>query len=214
MKAPAWISRCVGTLRRASLQGVGCFVGVTGLACTAHAAETHRWAADTSFWNATHFLEIRYDADHSGWLQSAREGGFETSDGRWVSFRPWYGKSGLRNTSIAWMTQLSSSWGVIWGFGTGERGIKYTIDPSLKIGAVYRAEISRQTAFSLKATTILGGRLREKTCIGDYSDLGGAQVVNCRLAASPLAPAETLKYSFNEKPLHHRQLMLQFNQQF
>jgi hypothetical protein len=173
-----------------------------------------RVSQGAGFLSATHLIEVRYDADHAGWLQSVRDGGFESSGGRWISFRPFYAKSGWRNTSAAWMTQLSPSWGLIWGVGTGERGAKYVIAPSLKIGAVYRAETSKNSTLTLRATTIFGGRLKEKSCVGDYGDLGGTQQVNCRLAASTLAPADTLRYLFNEKPLHHQQLMLQWSRQF
>ncbi len=135
------------------------------------------------------------------------------SQGHWVSFRPWYDNKGLRNTSLAWMTQVSPSFGVIWGLGTGERAAKYVITPSLKVGAVYQTQLSKNSLFSVKGTTILGGYLREKTCIGNY-DLEGEQEVNCRLAASVLPPAETLKYLYRERPYNHSQLQLQFSLQF
>ncbi len=179
----------------------------------AQAADLGRVGPGQSFWSATHLIEVKYDADHTKWLSPARSGGFETSQGHWVSFRPWYDNKGLRNTSLAWITQISSSFGVIWGVGTGERAAKYVITPSLKVGAVYQTQLSKNSLFSVQGTTILGGYLREKTCIGNY-DLEGEQEVNCRLAASVLPPAETLKYLYRERPYNHSQLQLQFSLQF
>jgi hypothetical protein len=45
----------------------------------------------------------------------------------------------------------------------------------------------------LTIQTLLGGRLREKSCTADYEEEGISEV-NCRLAASLLPPEETLNY--------------------
>ncbi len=60
------------------------------------------------------------------------------------------------------------------------------------------ASQSQQYAF-LSLTTTFGGKLTEKSCEADYGDLGSYSV-NCRLAASQMAPEETLKYLVNAKP--------------
>jgi len=146
-------------------------------------------------------------------MSPVRHGGFEASDGTWVSFRPWYDTT-VRNTTVAWMTQIHPDVGLIWGFGTGERGAKYVIAPSLKIGGIYQKEIFKNGFFSLKATTMLGGKLKEKSCVGYYGEIGGYQEVNCRMAVSVLAPADTLPYLFKERPYNHSQVMLQFTQRF
>lgn len=196
------------------LRWVGGFWGLMALlGQDVRAADLYRVAQGHSFWSATHLIEVKYDEDHTRWLSPARSGGFETSDGRWVSFRPWYDNKGLRNTSLALMTQISSSFGIIWGVGTGERAAKYLITPSLKIGAIYQTQLSKSSVFSVKGSTVLGGQLREKTCIGNYA-LEGEQEVNCRLAASVLPPAETLKYLYRERPYNHTQLQLQFSAKF
>ena len=187
------------------------WVAVLGQA--AHAADLFKIGSGQSFWSATHLIEVKYDADHTKWLSPARSGGFETSQGSWVSFRPWYDNKGLRNTSLAWMTQVSPTFGVIWGVGTGERAAKYVITPSLKLGAIYQTGLSKNSLISVKGTTVLGGQLREKTCIGNY-DLEGEQEVNCRLAASVLPPAETLKYLYRERPYNLSQVQIQFRTQF
>jgi hypothetical protein len=51
----------------------------------------------------------------------------------------------------------------------------------------------------LSLTTTVGGNLTEKSCQADYGVLG-TYGVNCRLAASEMAPEETLKYLVNAKP--------------
>ena len=54
----------------------------------------------------------------------------------------WYGRT-WTDTHLAWMTQASPQWGLIWGFGTGERADKYTIAPSVKLGLAFAAEPRR-----------------------------------------------------------------------
>ncbi len=115
---------------------------------------------------------------------------------------------------MAWMTPLTPHLGVIWGGSTGERGEKYTLAPSLKVGVVFQAAPTKNTVFSIKATTLLGGTLKEKSCRADYGDIGGVQEVNCRLAASTLEPAETLKYLVHEKPYNQNQIQIQLSLHF
>jgi hypothetical protein len=112
------------------------------------------------------------------------------------------------------MTQLSSETGLIWGVGTGERGVKYRISPSFKLGFIHQARLGRCTTFTLRATTTLGGRLREKACTADYGDIGGVQAVNCRLAASEMEPAETLHHLFNDTARDQRQVSVLFSHAF
>ena len=55
----------------------------------------------------------------------------------------------------------------------------------------------------LSALTVRGiawGDLNEQPCEGDYGDIGGVQTVNCRLAATFLAPEETLQYLAHAEP--------------
>jgi hypothetical protein len=112
------------------------------------------------------------------------------------------------------MTQLTPWLGLIWGASTGELGEKYTIDPSVKVGLVIRHDFAKNSSLSFKATTILGGSLREKSCIADYGEVGGQQKVNCRLAATPIAPVDTLQYLYNMKPLNSYFLSLQYSLSF
>lgn len=140
-------------------------------------------------------------------------GGFELAGGQRVGFDRWY-KTSLQDTRVSWMMPITSDWGVIWGVSTGERGTKYTIDPSMKIGLVFNAPIDRKSRLSVKVSTVLGGRLQEKPCTADYGAIGGVQTVNCRLAASEMAPAQTLSYLFNSLPPDLHQMSVSFHQLF
>ena len=162
---------------------------------------------------ATYLIEMKQDNGHSKRLDPLQQAGFESARGAWVSFNPWY-TSAWKDTHVTLMTQLNSQFGVIWGAGTGERGLKYTISPSVRFGAIFQTELQKNSFLSLKATTLLGGQLKEKSCTANYGDLGGTQEVNCRLAASTLTPANTLSYLFNEQSGNKHQVLLQFTRRF
>jgi predicted SprT family Zn-dependent metalloprotease len=57
----------------------------------------------------------------------------------------------------------------LWGFGTGEQAPKYRISPSLKLGLLFTTRPTRDSHFSFRWTTTLGGRIL-RTCI----ELNGA----------------------------------------
>jgi len=159
--------------------------------------------------SATHLIEAQQGSLLSARVSGLIGGGFETAGGAWVGFDRWY-SSRWQDARFTWMTQLSPHLGVIWGFSTGERGEKYEIEPSLKLGFVFHAPLTRSTAVSLRASSIVGGRLRERACLANYGAIGGVQSVNCRLAASVLPPDQTLSYLFNEKPYQKDMFFLQF----
>lgn len=163
--------------------------------------------------STTSLIEIRQGSDLSSRILGLRGQSFESAGGQRVEFSGWYG-SNWTDMRATWMTQLSPNTGFIWGLGTGERGPKYSISPSVKLGFIHQARIDRRTVLTLRATTTLGGRLREKSCTADYGDIGGVQTVNCRLAASTLEPAETLRYLFNETSRGRHQLSVSFNHAF
>ncbi|PZO17277.1 MAG: hypothetical protein DCF26_10000 [Burkholderiales bacterium] len=158
-------------------------------------------------------IEIRQGSDLSSQVRHLKGQGFESSGGERVDFSAWY-SSNWTDMRATWMTQLSPNTGFIWGLGTGENGRKYSISPSLKLGLIHRANIDRRTVLTLRATTTLGGRLREKSCTADYGEIGGVQAVNCRMAASPLEPAETLRYLFNETSRDQHQISVSLSHAF
>ena len=132
----------------------------------------------------------------SGLSQAAADlgvGGYELADGTWTSFHQWY-HTDWPEVHVEFMTQMSDDFGVLWGLGTGERGEKYTIDPSMRVGFIAQAHPTQNSVLALTVNTILGGSLAEHPCEADYGSIGGVQAVHCRLAASHLPPAETLQY--------------------
>lgn len=162
---------------------------------------------------STSLIEIRQGSDLSSRMRGLKGQGFESAGGDRVDFAAWY-STHWTDLRVAWMTQLSSETGLIWGVGTGERGAKYRITPSLKLGLIHQARLGRGTTFTLRATTTLGGRLRESPCTADYGDIGGVQLVNCRLAASELEPVETLRHLFNDTARDQRQVSVLFSHAF
>ncbi|MER9302077.1 hypothetical protein NKJ06_25875 [Mesorhizobium sp. M0293] len=125
-------------------------------------------------------------------------GGYELQDGSRISFNQWYHASWV-DMHVELLTQITEDTGILWGFGTGEEGEKYRIEPSLKLGFLTQMHPGPNSTLSLSLTTTLGGKLTEKPCEANYGDFG-TYSVNCRLAASEMAPEETLKYLVNAKP--------------
>lgn len=155
---------------------------------------------DHTFIQSTYLIEITQDSSLSLKARNLSLGGFETSGGNWVGFNSWYSTK-WSDTSFSWITQLNPHLGLIWGLSSGERAEKHSIDPGLRLGFLFQTQSGKRSLFSISGSTILGGRLREKTCTADYGEIGGVQEVNCRLAATVLEPSETLKYLYNEKPI-------------
>lgn len=139
--------------------------------------------------------------------------GYESQSGDKITFDKWYSHK-WTDARIAFLTKLDNSFGIIWGFSTGEKGQKYAIAPSAKVGFIYLEQLTKNSSLSIKATYTIGGKLKEKACTADYGDVGGVQQVNCRLAASMLAPADTLPYLLNEHPRDYKTVMIQYNWQF
>ena len=159
------------------------------------------WPSIQNFIDATHLIDFKQGSELSGKVSDSSAGGFETAQGNFVSFKQWY-QTNWTDTKTVWMTEINPNLGVIWGFSTGEKAEKYEISRSVTIGFAYSTQIDKTSFLSIRGTTILGGNLREKSCTADYGDIGGIQEVNCRLAASPLPPSETLMHLFNDKPLN------------
>ena len=170
---------------------------LTFMSAWAWALPNGNWKLDSA--TSTHFVEITQGSELSKLASRYRDGGFQSAGGQWVGFDKWY-RPKWTDTHVTWMTQVSPEFGVLWGASTGERAEKYSIAPSLKLGAVYQTKVGLNAYFSIRATTVIGGRMKEKTCTANYGDIGGIEQVNCRLAASEMTPAETLKYLTNGLP--------------
>ena len=161
----------------------------------------------------TYLVELIQGSELTKTVRDASRYGFETARGDWVSFKGWY-TSNWTDSRVTFMTEVHPTFGLLWGFGTGEYGKKYSIDPSFKVGFIWRQDVSRNSSLSFRATTTLGGILREKPCIADYGEIGGLQPVNCRLAASTISPSSTLQYNYNMKPYNYYFLSLQYQISF
>ena len=174
---------------------------------------TKSWSFIQNFIDATHLIDIKQGSELSGKVSDSSAGGFETAQGNFVSFKKWY-QTNWTDTKTVWMTEINPNLGVIWGFSTGEKAEKYEISRSVTIGFAYSTQIDKTSFLSIRGTTILGGNLREKTCTADYGDIGGIQEVNCRLAASPLPPSETLSHLFNDKPFNKDLFFIRYTKFF
>ena len=159
---------------------------------------------------AIHLIDMAQDSELSGtaagladgWydaVEQSRVAGYELADGTPVSFAGWY-HTDWPDTRVDMLTQVGDDFGLLWGFSTGERGEKYTIDPSLRLGFVAQAHPTANSVLALTVRGIAWGDLNEQPCEGDYGDIGGVQTVNCRLAATFLAPEETLQYLAHAEP--------------
>lgn len=179
------------------------------------AASTVAYAND--FTDATYLVELTQGSILSEKAYSLRQGGYESATGDNITFDKWY-KSKWIDTRVTFMTQVfgepKQSLGILWGFSTGEKALKYTIAPSIKLGAVYAFNPTKNSSLNIKGSYIFGGKLKEKSCTADYGDIGGVQEVNCRLAASTLAPADTLQYMLNERPRDYKTIAVQYTWNF
>jgi hypothetical protein len=146
----------------------------------------------------TSIIDIHQGSSLSDRARSLAEGGYELQNGNWVSFNQWYRATWI-DMHVDFLTQITENTGILWGVGTGERGDKYSVEPSLKLGFLAQTHPSPQSTLSLSVTSIVGGSLTEKPCVADYGDLG-TYSVNCRLAATQIAPDETLKYLVSARP--------------
>lgn len=150
---------------------------------------------------------------NSNFVRAVSRGGTQLSNGSPVPFRPWY-SSDMPDLRVTMLTPLRSDFGILWGFGTGERGKKYRIEPSLKLGFIASHRPSENSTLSLSVTAVVGGFLKERPCVANYGSIGGVQTVNCRLAASPMRPAETMDYLFDDPPRDRIEIAVTFKSQF
>ncbi len=166
------------------------------------------------FVDDTYLITAQQGTYMSKKISDIRYQSIENAYGKKISFEKWYkNKYGWIDSQFLWLTQLDKDSGILWGFTTGEKGEKYYIKPSLYLGLLQRYEINKNSSISFQFAFQFGGRLKEKSCIADYGEIGGVQRVNCRLAATELEPKETLKYLFNEYPNDH-QFMIKYQLSF
>ena len=146
----------------------------------------------------TSLIDMHQGSSLSDRARGLGDGGYELQSGSWVSFNQWYHANWV-DLHVDLITQLTENTGILWGFGTGEKAEKYSIEPSFKLGFLTQIHPNPNSTLSFSLTSTIGGSLTEKPCVADYGDLG-TYSVNCRLAATQMAPEETLKYLVNAKP--------------
>jgi hypothetical protein len=186
---------------------------VAALFCLSSSATSRADVLPVDFFQATYLTGMSQGSSLSNLAGSLGNGSFEASGGSKVRFDKWYASKWV-DTRLDFMTQISPRLGILWGFSTGERGEKYTIDPSFKLGFLAIYPFSKASKLSFSASTIFGGRFKERSCTADYGPIGGVQEVNCRMAASELDPAETLSYLVNQAPSNKTQVSLQYTIDF
>lgn len=164
------------------------------------------------FWEDTQLVDLRV-GDHSGVADELSFGSGLLQDGNRYSFDRWYSSDWV-DLRFTFATAVTNQFGIYWGLGTGERGGKYHIEPSLKVGFLYVEPLDRQSQLSFSLSVVLGGYLKEESCQADYGAIGGVQSVNCRMAGSILPPEETLQYLLNEPPTDQLSLSLRYERQF
>lgn len=187
------------------------FVARLSLATLAIGATLPARAYD--FVASTHLIELRQGSTLSDKASSQRRFGYESASGGEISMNRWYATRWV-DFHVGFLTRVSQNLGITWGFSTGEKGEKYTIDPSWKLGLVYTPDLGREGHLVFRASQVFSGKLREKSCIADYGEIGGIHEVNCRLAATPLPPEETLAFNFNEKPAHRYLISIEYRRPF
>ncbi|MDR3474245.1 MAG: hypothetical protein P4M09_21560 [Devosia sp.] len=147
----------------------------------------------------TSIVSITQGSELTEAARNLEYGGYELAHGSWQSFYNWYHVDWV-DVRMDMLTQYNPDFGVLWGVSTGEYGQKFEIEPSIKIGVIKQIHPTPDTTLSLTATTIFAGRLLERPCVADYGDIGGQQEVNCRLAAAPIPPQDTLSSLLNVNP--------------
>jgi hypothetical protein len=147
----------------------------------------------------SHWINFARDTGHRSLVNKLSRGSLELSDGGNFSLRELYSPHWY-NLRLDFMTEVNDELAITWGLSTGGWGRKYNIDPSIKLGVIYQYSISEFSTVTFTAAAILGGRLREKSCVANYGSVGGLASVNCRLAASFLAPEDTLQYLIDKRP--------------
>lgn len=149
--------------------------------------------AQTGLAEATHLLDVWVGSVRSDAVRSMQRGNFELADGTPMRFDNWY-RPHIREVNLVMITQLTPSFGLLWGFSSGESGEKYQIMPGLHLGFAFQKAVTEQGTLSMQMLGMLGGRLQEHGCTANFGEIGGMVPVNCRLAATHLSPEETLRY--------------------
>lgn len=177
-------------------RGLASLIALSGALMAPVAGWGQAWLEDTRL------AGISMGSSFESTISRAARGSYELEGGRRQSFDNWYA-SDWRDLSAVFETRLDGLEGdawFVWGISTGERGEKYRVAPSLIVGYERVWTVEESAFFTIGLRAKLAGRLDEDPCTATYSLVQGPVAVNCRLAASPLPPDETLDYLWDEAP--------------
>lgn len=161
----------------------------------------------------TFLVEVTAGSGRSAIARGFSFGGYELDEGNPVNLADWYTPR-FPDVNFIFLTELSPTTGLTWGISLGERGEKYSIDPGVWLGLVHRIDLGLKSSLTISAMTMLWGDFREKSCFGFYRAINDEEEVNCRLAASTLPPADTLKFLVSEPGYRETRVTLRYEIQF
>lgn len=153
--------------------------------------------------SSTYLISLQQGTQLSEEVKGFKNVQYESSEGNVISLKAMYTPK-IQNIRALFLTSFDENSGLLWGFTTGERAQKYTIDPSITLGWIQRWTPYKRHSITLKAIATYGGKLKEHTCLADYGDIAGLQTVNCRLAATVIAPEESLAFLENKRPKENK----------
>jgi hypothetical protein len=105
-------------------------------------------AVADDFVDQNFLIDIYQGSYRSSIATGVRAGGYELSDGEYVSFADWYTPA-IPDITLLFLREVSNNFGIIWGLSTGEVGEKYRIDPALQLGFVLNYEIFENLSMSM-----------------------------------------------------------------
>lgn len=170
-------------------------------------------ASANDFVDNTFLIDLKQGSHLSETAYNLGSTSYESAYGTTISMKKWYSTK-MKDIHITFLTKVNQQFGIVWGFSTGEKAEKYTIEPSYKLGAVFIQPVTKTSNITIRGAYTFRGNLKEKTCTADYGDIGGVQEVNCRLAATEMQPSETLKYLVDERPRDYKQITVQYSWNF
>jgi hypothetical protein len=207
--------RSTWTLALRSALITGCVV-VCGLA-SAQAMPSHGFMAFVPpSTQTTHLIGIQQGSALSQTVSHVRSEVVELGDGKGTLFylKNKY-KTNWQDLQLTFLTEINPNFGLIFGFGTGERGPNYKIEPSLQLGFIHLTQIDKKSNLQTRFSYRFAGKLKEKPCITSRPALNLFNTEeNCRLTTSLMPIEETLNFLWNEAPRDRLVIALRYVRHF
>ena len=154
--------------------------------------------AQSPFWERTDLAALSLGSPLSDRTRAVSLGSYLLSSGEREPFAPLYGTR-HRTIRALFRTDIDDHTEWLWGFATPETAPSYDLSAGAALGLTHRIELSNNKAINIMVLARIGEWLSENSCTADYGAIGGKREVNCRLSGSPLPPADTLDYLWNER---------------